>query len=72
MRWASRFRRERPRRECSDYRDPWFVVHVPPDPVNQDPIALLAVQDETGVCDGFFASDRERALAIDEYVAERL
>jgi len=55
-----------------DYRDSWFVVHVPPASATTDPTALLAVQDRTGVWDGFFTSERERVLAIDEYIAEQL
>lgn len=58
--------------QSEDYRDSWFVVHIPPEPVEEDPIALLAVQDETGVWDGFFTSDRETVLALDEYIAEQL
>ncbi len=61
--------------ESTDYRDSWFVVHRPPDaeaPDTADPIALLAVQDETGVWDGFFTSDTDEALAVDDYVRSAL
>jgi hypothetical protein len=57
--------------ESTDYRDYWFVVHVPPDPDEMDPIALLAIETE-GVWDGFFTRDRAEVLAIDEYIAEAL
>jgi hypothetical protein len=54
-----------------DYRDSWFVVHCPAS-ADAEPIALLAIQDETGIWDGFFTTDREEVRAIDSYVAERL
>lgn len=58
--------------ESEDFRDSWFVVHIPADPAKEEPIALVAVQDELGVWDGFFTSDREQVLAIDQYIAEQL
>jgi hypothetical protein len=61
--------------ESVDYRDSWFVVHRPPNaeaPGGPDPIALLAIQDESGALDGFFTSDPEEALAVDDYVRARL
>jgi len=61
--------------ESADYRDSWFVVHRPPgaeDADPPDPYALLAVQDDDGVWDGFFTSDPDEALAVDEYVRRAL
>ena len=61
--------------ESPDYQDSWFVVHRPPnaaDPSGPEPLALLAIQDETGVWDGFFTTDREEALAVDDYVRDQL
>lgn len=55
-----------------DYRDSWFVVHRPPDPDSQDGVALLAIQDENGVWDGFFTSDTEEVIAIDDHVRQNL
>ena len=58
-----------------DYRDSWFVIHRPPGAERAggpEPRTLLAVQDETGVWDGFFTSDREEALAVDDYVRREL
>lgn len=54
-----------------DYRDSWFVVHIPPDD-EADPVALLAIQDDSGVWDGFFTTDRASVLPIDEYIREKL
>jgi|AntRauTorcE11898_2_1112593.scaffolds.fasta_scaffold11104_3 hypothetical protein len=61
--------------ESSDYRDSWFVIHCPPeaaDPSGPEPLALLAIQDGTGIWDGFFTTDREEVLAVEEYVREQL
>ncbi|MFW5935156.1 MAG: DICT sensory domain-containing protein [Halolamina sp.] len=61
--------------DTEDYRDTWFVVHRPPaqsDPATPDPYALLAVQDETGLWDGFFTTDPEVALPVDDYVRREL
>lgn len=58
-----------------DYRDSWFVVHRPPgsgDPNGPEPLALLAIQDDSGVWDGFFSTEREEVLAVDDYVREQL
>ncbi len=61
--------------DSPDYRDSWFVVHRPPDaeqPGGPEPLALLAIQGDDGVWDGFFTSDREEALAVDDYVRREL
>lgn len=61
--------------ESREYRDSWFVIHRPPDAEQEsgpDPIALLAIQDDVGVWDGFFTSDPEEALAIDDYARREL
>jgi len=61
--------------ESADYRDSWFVVHRPPgaeQPGEPDPLALLAVQDDDGVWDGFFTTESEEALAVDDYVRREL
>jgi hypothetical protein len=61
--------------ESVDYRDSWFVVHRPPNaevPDTPEPIALLAIQDDTEAWDGFFTSDPAAALAVDDYVRTEL
>jgi hypothetical protein len=58
--------------EMDDYRDSWFVVHNPPDPETQDGVALLAIQDDNGVWDGFFTSDADGVRAIDEHIRRNL
>ncbi|NHX36410.1 MULTISPECIES: DICT sensory domain-containing protein [Halolamina] len=61
--------------DSADYRDSWFVIHRPPEaagPAAPDPYALLAVQDETGVWDGFFTTDPDEALPVDDYVRRKL
>ncbi|QKY18986.1 histidine kinase [Halolamina sp. CBA1230] len=61
--------------ESPDYRDSWFVIYRPPEaeqPGTPDPFALLAVQDDDGVWDGFFTSGPEEALAVDDYVRRSL
>jgi len=61
--------------ETEDYRDSWFVIHRPPDPAAPDtpnPYALLAVEDENGVWDGFFTTDPDEALPVDDYVQREL
>ena len=59
----------------ADYRDSWFVIHRPPgadEPDGPEPIALLAVQDDDGVWYGFFTTDRELAISVDDYVRRKL
>ncbi|GAB7095126.1 hypothetical protein JCM30237_22790 [Halolamina litorea] len=59
----------------TDYRDSWFVIHRPPEagePSGPDPIALLAVQDEEGVWHGFFTTEQEPAIRVDDYVRTAL
>lgn len=61
--------------DSRDYRNSWFVIHRPPAAEQEsapDPLALLAIQDETGVWNGFFTSDSAEALAIDDYVRREL
>lgn len=58
--------------DMGDYRNSWFVVHRPPEPATQDGLALLAIQDENGVWDGFFTSDSEEVLAIDDHIRQNL
>jgi len=61
--------------ESPDYRDSWFVVHRPPDadqPGEPTALALLAIQDDDGVWDGFFTSEPDGALAVDDYVRREL
>ncbi len=61
--------------DSADYRDSWFVVHRPPgaeQPGEPNPLALLAVQDEDGVWDGFFTTESDEALAVDDYVRREL
>jgi len=58
--------------EMPDYRDSWFVVHRPPDLESKDGVAVLAVQDDSGVWDGFFTSDGDELRAIDDHIRRRL
>ena len=61
--------------DSADYRDSWFVVHRPPGAERSsgpDPVALLAVQDDAGVWDGFFTTETEAALGVDDYVRRAL
>ncbi|MFB6221485.1 MAG: DICT sensory domain-containing protein, partial [Halolamina sp.] len=58
--------------DIEDYRDSWFVVHRPPNPEHEDAIALLAIQDENGVWDGFFTRNTEEVLAIDDHIKAAL
>ena len=61
--------------DSKDYRDSWFVVHRPRGAAASDtpePIALLAIQDDTGAWDGFFTSEPAEALAVDDYVRTEL
>lgn len=61
--------------ESTDYRDSWFVVHRPSGaerPEGPEPLALLAIQGESGVWEGFFTTDRAEALAVDDYVRDQL
>jgi len=61
--------------ESADYRDSWFVVHCPPgtgQTAGPGPLALLAIQDDDGVWDGFFTTETEEALAVEDYVRREL
>ncbi|MFW5940015.1 MAG: histidine kinase [Halolamina sp.] len=61
--------------ETADYRDSWFVLHRPvgaDDASGPDPLAMLAIQDDDGVWEGFFTSDPAEALPIDDYVRREL
>ncbi|MCU4925444.1 histidine kinase [Halobacteria archaeon AArc-dxtr1] len=54
-----------------EYRRSWFVVFRP-DESATDPAALVCLEDEPRVWDGFFTYDRERIAAIDDYINEAL
>lgn len=51
------------------YRNAWFVVYRPDDPADSDGSALVCLEDEPCVWDGFWTDDPERVVAIDEAIA---
>lgn len=58
--------------DMGDYRDSWVEVHRPPEPAYQEGLALLAIQDDSGVRDGFFTSNSEEVPAINDHVRQNL
>jgi hypothetical protein len=58
--------------DTGEYRDSWFVVHRPPESDALPGLALLAIQDDSGVWDGFFTSDSEEVAAIDDDIRRNL
>ncbi|MFD1569901.1 DICT sensory domain-containing protein [Halorubrum laminariae] len=54
------------------YRRSWFVVFTPPDGTDGDHVALLALEDEPNVWDGFWTFRPELVTRIERYIAERV
>ena len=54
------------------YRRSWFVVFTPPDDLDGDRVALLALEDEPNVWDGFWTFSPELVDRIERYIAERI
>lgn len=54
-----------------DFRDSWFVVHVPADEADRH-AALLAVETDPGVWTGFWTFEDSEVREIDQYVRNRL
>ncbi|AEH36910.1 histidine kinase [Halopiger xanaduensis] len=56
-----------------EYRNCWFVVYDPADPIaDPDPAALLCLETEPRIWDGFWTFDPERVAALEAYVATEL
>lgn len=64
--------------DTGDYRESWFVVYRPSEldgqeeMCAQDGLALLAMQDTSGVWDGYFTSATPEVLAIDDHIKREL
>ena len=58
----------------AEYRDGWFVVFTPDERTSPDTdgIALVCLETEPRVWDGFWTSDQERVAAIDDYIMRAL
>ncbi|MFC3958030.1 DICT sensory domain-containing protein [Halovivax cerinus] len=55
------------------YRNGWFVVYRPTAPTpTADAAALVAVETEPRIWEGFWTYSRDRVVRIDEYIAEEL
>ena len=54
------------------YRRSWFVVFTPPEGADGDRVALLALEDEPNVWDGFWTFRPELVTRIERYIAERV
>ncbi|VTT87373.1 unknown [Halorubrum sp. DM2] len=54
------------------YRRSWFVVFTPPDGGDGDHVALLALEDEPNVWDGFWTFRPELVARIERYIAEEI
>ena len=54
------------------YRRSWFVVFTPPDDAEGDHVALLALEDEPNVWDGFWTFRPELVGRIERYIAEQI
>ncbi|MEY7852028.1 histidine kinase [Natrarchaeobius sp. A-rgal3] len=50
------------------YRDSWFVVYRPPDRTTTDGAALVSVETEPRVWDGFFTFDPDHVARIDDAI----
>ncbi|RKD98122.1 DICT sensory domain-containing protein [Halopiger aswanensis] len=58
---------------ADEYRNGWFVVYEPDDrTTDPDPAALLCLETEPRIWDGFWTFDPERVAALEEYVATEL
>ncbi|TYT61068.1 DICT sensory domain-containing protein [Natrialba swarupiae] len=51
------------------YRDSWFVVYRPPDGASTDGAALVSVETEPRVWDGFFTFDPDHVARIDDAIS---
>ncbi|ATW89836.1 diguanylate cyclase/two-component system sensory protein [Halohasta litchfieldiae] len=54
------------------YRRSWFVVFTPPDEGNIDPAALVALEDEPNLWDGFWTFRPELVDQIEQHIATSL
>lgn len=54
------------------YRRSWFVVFTPPDGVDGDHVALLALEDEPNVWDGFWTFRPKLVDRLEQYIAAEL
>jgi hypothetical protein len=54
------------------YRRSWFVVFTSPDGDDGDHVALLALEDEPNVWDGFWTFRPELVTRIERYIAEEV
>lgn len=54
------------------YRRSWFVVFTPPDGTDGDHVALLALEDEPNVWNGFWTFRPELVTRIERYIAEQV
>jgi hypothetical protein len=54
------------------YRRSWFVVFTPPEGGDGDHVALLALEDEPNVWDGFWTFRPELVTRIERYIAEEV
>ncbi|MDZ5812368.1 DICT sensory domain-containing protein [Halorubrum sp. AD140] len=54
------------------YRRSWFVVFTPPEGADGDHVALLALEDEPNVWDGFWTFRPELVTRIERYIAEEI
>ncbi|ELY48411.1 DICT sensory domain-containing protein [Natronorubrum sulfidifaciens] len=54
------------------YRNGWFVVYRPDDPADGSGSALVCLETEPRVWDGFWTDDPERVVEIDEAIARDL
>jgi len=63
---------------AAEYRDGWFVVYNPDEHVARsdasalEPAALVCLEVEPRVWDGFWTYDPDRVAAIDDYIAREL
>ena len=54
-----------------DFRDSWFVVHVPDDR-SQSHAALVAIENESRTWNGFWTYDTETVREINQYIEREL
>ncbi|WP_434522722.1 DICT sensory domain-containing protein [Halorubrum sp. AS12] len=54
------------------YQRSWFVVFTPPDGGDGDHVALLALEDEPNVWDGFWTFRPNLVTRIERYIAEEV
>jgi hypothetical protein len=55
-----------------EYRRSWFVVFTPPDGGEIPPAALVALEDEPNLWDGFWTFRPELVDRIDHHIATSL